>query len=242
MEHALRVAAYCRVPSTDKGGSASLLAAQQAYLRGTSPGTASCAGIFSPTRACRHHPPPAQIRRFAPAGPVGGGGSDSHQEVSLRPQHGGRPPGDPAAEGAGGGVIFLSDGLTPGTATGFPYTIMASVAQESHGSPERAPAGGGSGHVAGWPSATTHCTAIPLQGGALTIQPEQAEVVREVYASVWRRVKGPTPLPGAHRGRGGPRRLRKRTGAWSAAMILQAAPQRKYCGDLLQKSTAPWTI
>ncbi|MFR4560669.1 MAG: hypothetical protein ACLT5P_05235 [Flavonifractor plautii] len=55
MEHALRVAAYCRV-STEKEDQLHSLAAQQAYLRGTSPGTAGAVRAFSPTRACRAPP------------------------------------------------------------------------------------------------------------------------------------------------------------------------------------------
>ena len=52
MEHALRVAAYCRV-STDKEDQLHSLAAQQAYFEGY---IARHGWAFSPTRACRAPP------------------------------------------------------------------------------------------------------------------------------------------------------------------------------------------
>ena len=55
MEHALRVAAYCRV-STDKEDQLHSLAAQQAYFEGYIARHGwRCAGIFA-TRACQAPP------------------------------------------------------------------------------------------------------------------------------------------------------------------------------------------
>ena len=132
MEHALRVAAYCRV-STDKEDQLHSLAAQQAYFEGYIARHGwRCAGIFADeglSGTTLRRPRFAELLRLARSGAVD---LILTKEVSrfarntvdalqvtrrLREQ--------------GVGVIFLSDGIDTRDNDGeFRLTIMASVAQE----------------------------------------------------------------------------------------------------------------
>lgn len=132
MEHALRVAAYCRV-STEKEDQLHSLAAQQAYFEGYIARHGwRCAGIFADeglSGTTLRRPRFAELLRLARSGAVD---LILTKEVSrfarntvdalqvtrrLREQ--------------GVGVIFLSDGIDTRDNDGeFRLTIMASVAQE----------------------------------------------------------------------------------------------------------------
>ncbi|MFR5860389.1 MAG: recombinase family protein [Flavonifractor plautii] len=208
MEHALRVAAYCRV-STDKEDQLHSLAAQQAYFEGYIARHGwRCAGIFADeglSGTTLRRPRFAELLRLARSGAVD---LILTKEVSrfarntvdalqvtrrLREQ--------------GVGVIFLSDGIDTRDNDGeFRLTIMASVAQEESrkisertrwGQPR--PCGGG------WPSATTRCTAMRCGAGRSPSGRNRRRWCGRCTASVWRRVKGPTPLPGSSPRRGWPR-------------------------------------
>ena len=167
MEHALRVAAYCRV-STDKEDQLHSLAAQQAYFEGYIARHGwRCAGIFADEglsgttlRFARNTVDALQVTR------------------RLREQ--------------GVGVIFLSDGIDTRDNDGeFRLTIMASVAQEeSRKISERTRWGQLQAMRRGVAFGNDTVYGYALRGGALTIRPEQAEVVREVYRKCLEEGKG----------------------------------------------------
>ena len=184
MEHALRVAAYCRV-STDKEDQLHSLAAQQAYFEGYIARHGwRCAGIFADeglSGTTLRRPRFAELLRLARSGAVD---LILTKEVSrfarntvdalqvtrrLREQ--------------GVGVIFLSDGIDTRDNDGeFRLTIMASVAQEeSRKISERTRWGQLQAMRRGVAFGNDTVYGYALRGGALTIRPEQAEVVREVY-------------------------------------------------------------
>ena len=81
---------------------------------------------------------------------------------------------------------------------------------------------------------TVSVTGYALRGGALTIRPEQAEVVREVYRKCLEEGKGAHTIARELTEAGVAPPLRA-DGAWSPAMILRLLHNEKYCGDLLQK-------
>ena len=131
----------------------------------------------------------------------------------------------------GVGVIFLSDGIDTRDNDGeFRLTIMASVAQEeSRKISERTR----------WGQLQAMRRGVAfgndtVRGGALTIRPEQAEVVREVYRKCLEEGKGAHTIAQELTEAGVAPPLRA-DGAWSAAMILRLLHNEKYCGDLLQK-------
>lgn len=73
-----------------------------------------------------------------------------------------------------------------------------------------------------------------FRDGSLTVQPEQAEVVRTVYRQFLTEGKGAHTIARELTERGVRPPLRAE-GAWSSAMILKILRNEKYCGDLLQK-------
>ena len=136
----------------------------------------------------------------------------------------------------GVGVIFLSDGIDTRDNDGeFRLTIMASVAQEeSRKISERTRWGQLQAMRRGVAFGNDTVYGYALRGGALTIRPEQAEVVREVYRKCLEEGKGAHTIARELTEAGGAPPLRA-DGAWSAAMILRLLHNEKYCGDLLQK-------
>ena len=237
MEHALRVAAYCRV-STDKEDQLHSLAAQQAYFEGYIARHGwRCAGIFADeglSGTTLRRPRFAELLRLARSGAVD---LILTKEVSrfarntvdalqvtrrLREQ--------------GVGVIFLSDGIDTRDNDGeFRLTIMASVAQEeSRKISERTRWGQLQAMRRGVAFGNDTVYGYALRGGALTIRPEQAEVVREVYRKCLEEGKGAHTIARELTEAGVAPPLRA-DGAWSAAMILRLLHNEKYCGDLLQK-------
>lgn len=208
MEHALRVAAYCRV-STDKEDQLHSLAAQQAYFEGYIARHGwRCAGIFADeglSGTTLRRPRFAELLRLARSGAVD---LILTKEVSrfarntvdalqvtrrLREQ--------------GVGVIFLSDGIDTRDNDGeFRLTIMASVAQEeSRKISERTRWGQLQAMRRGVAFGNDTVYGYALRGGALTIGRNRRRWCGRCTASVWRRVKGPTPLPGSSPRRGWPR-------------------------------------
>ena len=237
MEHALRVAAYCRV-STDKEDQLHSLAAQQAYFEGYIARHGwRCAGIFADeglSGTTLRRPRFAELLRLARSGAVD---LILTKEVSrfarntvdalqvtrrLREQ--------------GVGVIFLSDGIDTRDNDGeFRLTIMASVAQEeSRKISERTRWGQLQAMRRGVAFGNDTVYGYALRGGALTIRPEQAEVVREVYRKCLEEGKGAHTIARELTEAGVAPPLRA-DGAWSPAMILRLLHNEKYCGDLLQK-------
>ena len=238
MEHALRVAAYCRV-STDKEDQLHSLAAQQAYFEGYIARHGwRCAGIFADeglSGTTLRRPRFAELLRLARSGAVD---LILTKEVSrfarntvdalqvtrrLREQ--------------GVGVIFLSDGIDTRDNDGeFRLTIMASVAQEeSRKISERTRWGQLQAMRRGVAFGNDTVYGYALRGGALTIRPEQAEVVREVYRKCLEEGKGAHTIARELTEAGVAPPLRA-DGAWSPAMILRLLHNEKYCGDLLQSS------
>ncbi|MFR2331476.1 MAG: recombinase family protein [Flavonifractor plautii] len=237
MEHALRVAAYCRV-STEKEDQLHSLAAQQAYFEGYIARHGwRCAGIFADeglSGTTLRRPRFAELLRLARSGAVD---LILTKEVSrfarntvdalqvtrrLREQ--------------GVGVIFLSDGIDTRDNDGeFRLTIMASVAQEeSRKISERTRWGQLQAMRRGVAFGNDTVYGYALRGGALTIRPEQAEVVREVYRKCLEEGKGAHTIAQELTEAGVAPPLRA-DGAWSPAMILRLLHNEKYCGDLLQK-------
>ena len=237
MEHALRVAAYCRV-STDKEDQLHSLAAQQAYFEGYIARHGwRCVGIFADeglSGTTLRRPRFAELLRLARSGAVD---LILTKEVSrfarntvdalqvtrrLREQ--------------GVGVIFLSDGIDTRDNDGeFRLTIMASVAQEeSRKISERTRWGQLQAMRRGVAFGNDTVYGYALRGGALTIRPEQAEVVREVYRKCLEEGKGAHTIARELTEAGVAPPLRA-DGAWSPAMILRLLHNEKYCGDLLQK-------
>ena len=121
----------------------------------------------------------------------------------------------------GGGVIFLSDGIDTRDNDGeFRLTIMASVAQEeSRKISERTRWGQLQAMRRGVAFGNDTVYGYALRGGALTIRPEQAEVVREVYRKCLEEGKGAHTIARELTEAGVAPPLRA-DGAWSPAMIL----------------------
>ena len=230
MEHALRVAAYCRV-STDKEDQLHSLAAQQAYFEGYIARHGwRCAGIFADeglSGTTLRRPRFAELLRLARSGAVD---LILTKEVSrfarntvdalqvtrrLREQ--------------GVGVIFLSDGIDTRDNDGeFRLTIMASVAQEeSRKISERTRWGQLQAMRRGVAFGNDTVYGYALRGGALTIRPEQAEVVREVYRKCLEEGKGAHTIARELTEAGVAPPLRA-DGAWSPAMILNRGAEEQF--------------
>ena len=182
----LRVAAYCRV-STDKEDQRNSLAAQQAFF----------------LRYIEEHPGWVLVGVFADEGLSG-------TSVKRRPQFTGMIQRAMAGEidliltkevsrfarntvdtlqitrqlkANGVGVLFLNDGIDTRDNDGeFRLTIMASVAQEeSRKVSERTRWGQLQAMRRGVVFGNNSIYGYTLRGGQLTVEPEQAEVVRRVY-------------------------------------------------------------
>ena len=235
----LRVAAYCRV-STDKEDQRNSLAAQQAFF----------------LRYIEEHPGWVLVGVFADEGLSG-------TSVKRRPQFTGMIQRAMAGEidliltkevsrfarntvdtlqitrqlkANGVGVLFLNDGIDTRDNDGeFRLTIMASVAQEeSRKVSERTRWGQLQAMRRGVVFGNNSIYGYTLRGGQLTVEPEQAEVVRRVYHKFLVERKGTHTIARELTRSGIPPPLRP-AGPWSSTMVLRILRNEKYCGDLLQK-------
>jgi len=136
----------------------------------------------------------------------------------------------------GVGVLFLNDNIDTRDNDGeFRLTIMASVAQEeSRKISERTRWGQQQAMRRGVVFGNNSLYGYTVKHGRLSVQPEQAEVVRQVYRKFLAERKGAHTIARELTQAAVPPPLRSK-GAWSSTMILNMLRNEKYCGDLLQK-------
>lgn len=136
----------------------------------------------------------------------------------------------------GVGVLFLNDNIDTRDNDGeFRLTIMASVAQEeSRKISERTRWGQLQAMRRGVVFGNRSIYGYTLANGRLTVEPEQAEVVRLVYHKCLAERKG-THTIARELTEAGIRPPLRPGGSWSSAMVLKILKNEKYCGDLLQK-------
>ena len=136
----------------------------------------------------------------------------------------------------GVGVLFLNDNIDTRDNDGeFRLTIMASVAQEeSRKISERTRWGQLQAMRRGVVFGNQSLYGYTLTHGQLTVEPEQAEIVRLVYHKFLVERKG-THTIARELTETGVRPPLRPNGAWSATMVLRILRNEKYCGDLLQK-------
>ena len=235
----LRVAAYCRV-STDKEDQRNSLAAQQAFfLRyiGEHPDWV-LVGVFADEglsgTSARRRPQFTEMVRRALEGEVdliltkevSRFARNTVDTLQITRQ----------LKARGVGVVFLSDSLDTRDNDGeFRLTIMASVAQEeSRRVSERTRWGQLQAMRRGVAFGNNSIYGYTLRGGQLTVEPEQARVVRQVYREFLVERKGAHTIARELTQAGVPPPLRS-AGPWSATMIGRILRNEKYCGDLLQK-------
>lgn len=235
----LRVAAYCRV-STDKEDQHNSLWAQrqffQAYFAEHPAWTA--VGIFadegfSGTSVRRRVQFSGMLRRAA-AGEIDliltkevsrfARNTVDALQVTRR------------LKALGVGVWFLTDGICTLDSDGeFRLTIMASVAQEeSRKISERTRWGQFQAMKRGVVFGNDSIYGYTLRGGALTVDPEQAEIVRLIYRKFLTEGKGAHTIARELTQAEVPPPLRSRD-TWSPGTVLRVLHNEKYCGDLLQK-------
>lgn len=138
----------------------------------------------------------------------------------------------------GVGIVFLSDNIDTRQNDGeFRLTIMASVAQEeSRKISERVKWGQQRSMEHGVVFGCDNIYGFSLQGGELTVKPEQAAVVREVYRRFLLDGKGTYIIARELTAEGIPPPGGKGK-AWSSTMVLRLLRGEKYCGDLLQRKS-----
>lgn len=136
----------------------------------------------------------------------------------------------------GVGVLFLNDNIDTRDNDGeFRLTIMASVAQEeSRKISERTRWGQLQAMKRGVVFGNQSLYGYTLANGQLTVEPEQAEVVRLVYHKFLVERKGSHTIA-RELTEAGIRPPLRPNGAWSSTMIVKLLRNEKYCGDLLQK-------
>lgn len=136
----------------------------------------------------------------------------------------------------GVGVLFLNDNIDTRDSDGeFRLTIMASVAQEeSRKISQRTRWGQTQAMKRGVAFGNNSLYGYNVAGGRLTVQPEQAEVVRAVYRKFLEERKG-THTIARELTEEGVRPPLRPSGAWSSTAVLKMLRNEKYCGDLLQK-------
>ena len=141
----------------------------------------------------------------------------------------------------GVGIVFIGDHIDTRQNDGeFRLTIMASVAQEeSRKISERVKWGQQRSMERGVVFGCDNIYGFSLQGGELTVKPEQAAVVREVYRRFLMDGKGTYIIARELTAEGIPPPSGKGK-SWSSTMVLRLLRGEKYCGDLLQcKSCTP---
>lgn len=136
----------------------------------------------------------------------------------------------------GVGVLFLNDNIDTRDNDGeFRLTIMASVAQEeSRKISERTRWGQLQAMKRGVVFGNQSLYGYTLTNGQLSVEPEQAEVVRLIYHSFLVERKG-THTIARELTEASTRPPLRPSGAWSSTMVLKILRNEKYCGDLLQK-------
>lgn len=238
-EGALRVAAYCRV-STEKEDQRNSLTAQQTFFYRYIEQRPEweLVGIFadeglSGTSARRRPQFTEMIQRAM------GGGIDLilTKEVSRFA----RNTVDTLQitrqlKSCGVRVLFLNDNIDTGDNDGeFRLTIMASVAQEeSRKVSERTRWGQLQAMKRGVVFGNNSIYGFRLKDGALTVEPEQAAVVKRIYHKFLVEQKGTHTIARELTLEGVQPPLRP-AGGWSSTMVLRILRNEKYCGDLLQK-------
>ena len=136
----------------------------------------------------------------------------------------------------GVGVRFILDNIDTLSSEGeFRLTIMSSVAQEeSHKTSERVKWGQKrrmeQGVVFG-----SSLLGYDVAGGRMTVNPEGAAIVREIFRKYTDERKGAPTIAKELRDAG----VLSSTGKclWSAATVIKILKNEKYCGDLVQKKT-----
>lgn len=239
LEKFLRVAAYCRV-STEKEDQLNSLETQRAFFQdyiARRPGW-TLAGLFadeglSGTSTSRR----PQFTRMVQLAQAGGIDLILTKEVSRFA----RNTVDALTvtrelKACGVGVVFLNDGIDTRDNDGeFRLTIMASVAQEeSRKISERTRWGQAQALKRGVVFGNNSIYGYTLRDGQLTVEPEQAEVVRLIYHKFLTERKGTYVIareltelgiaPPLGRGQ-----------AWSSTAVLRILRNEKYTGDLLQQ-------
>lgn len=238
-EGPLRVAAYCRV-STDKEDQRNSLSAQrqffQAYIDAHPDWT--LAGVFADEglsgTSVKRRPQFTGMLRRAMEGELDliltkevsrfARNTVDALQVTRRLKE------------RGVGVLFLNDNIDTRENDGeFRLTIMASVAQEeSRKVSERTRWGQLQAMKRGVAFGNDSLYGYTVRGGALTVQPEQAQVVRAVYRKYLEEGKGAHTIA-RELTQDGVRPPLRPDGAWSSAMVLRLLRNEKYCGDLLQR-------
>ena len=235
----LRVAAYCRV-STDKEDQRNSLSAQQAFFQRYIQAHPNwvLVDVFADEglsgTSTRHRPQFTEMIRQAMSGAID---LILTKEVSrfarntvdtlqitrrLKERH--------------VGVCFLNDNIDTRDNDGeFRLAIMASVAQEeSRKISERTRWGQLQAMRRGVVFGNNSIYGYTLRGGRLTVVPEQAAIVRQIYRSFLAGRKGAYTIARELTQAGVSPPLRPE-GAWSSTMVLRILRNEKYCGDLLQK-------
>lgn len=235
----LRVAAYCRV-STDKDDQLNSLDAQQRFFRSY----------------IAEHPGWALFRIFADEGLSGTSTKRRPQfsEMIRRAMEGeidlivtkevsrfARNTVDTLQltrqlKENGADVLFLNDNIDTRDNDGeFRLTIMASVAQEeSRKISERTRWGQLQAMKNGVVFGNNTLYGYTVSRGRLTVNQEQAEVVRQVYRKFLAEKKGACTIA-RELTEAGVRPPLRPSGAWTSSTILRILKNEKYCGDLLQK-------
>lgn len=235
----LRVAAYCRV-STDREDQANSLQSQQTYFRSY---IQSHAGwrlieIFADEgtsgTSTRHR---EAFHRMVEAAESGKLDLILTKEVSRFA----RNTVDTLNytrrfKALGIGVIFITDNIDTRDNDGeLRLTIMASIAQEeSRKTSERVKWGQKRRMEAGVVFGNNSTYGFETCGGALTVEPEEAAVVRLIYHKFLNEGKG-THVIARELYEEGISPPRTATGKWSCTMIRRILRNEKYAGDLVQK-------
>lgn len=138
----------------------------------------------------------------------------------------------------GVGIVFIGDHIDTRQNDGeFRLTIMASVAQEeSRKISERVKWGQQRSMERGVVFGCDNIYGFSLRGGELTVKPEQAAVVREVYRRFLMDGKGTYIIARELTAEGIPPPSGKGK-SWSSTMVLRLLRGEKYCGDLLQRKS-----
>ncbi len=138
----------------------------------------------------------------------------------------------------GVGIVFIGDNIDTRQNDGeFRLTIMASVAQEeSRKISERVKWGQQRSMEHGVVFGCNNIYGFTLQGGELTVKPEQAQIIREVYRRFLLDGKGTYIIARELTAEGIPPPSGKGK-SWSSTMVLRLLRNEKYCGDLLQRKS-----
>ena len=238
-ERALRVAAYCRV-STEKEDQRNSLAAQQTFFRSYIEQRSEweLVGIFADEglsgTSVRRRPQFTEMLQRAMGGEI-------DLIVTKEVSRFARNTVDTLQitrqlKNRGVRVLFLNDNIDTGDNDGeFRLTIMASVAQEeSRKVSERTRWGQLQAMRRGVVFGNNSIYGYQLKNGALTVEPEQAAVVKLIYHKFLVERKGTHTIARELTLEGVHPPLRP-AGGWSSTMVLRILRNEKYCGDLLQK-------